>query len=115
MDFYRHLYDVHFSVTLTKKQVDSVPAQLKRHIVSEQGEQDEYTVTGDRNFMSMLKYSHDQDVWRQHFMAHGQACPENFWVLMYLLQARHEMAITLGYDNYFTMMQGEKAFKLPGL
>ena len=106
--FGRNIDESTLKITATRAELDGLPADyIARHKPDAQGL---YTLTSDPpDVTPVLDFAGDAGLRRRMFVAYdSRAYPENVSVLRDLLQARQELATTLGYASYADLAAADK-------
>lgn len=100
LSFGRNIDDSVLKITATRAELDGLPADyIARHKPDAKGL---YTLTTDPpDVYPVLDFAKSADLRRKMYLAYDdRAYPQNVSVLRDLLDARQELATTLGYANY---------------
>lgn len=106
--FGRNIDDSVLKITATRAELDGLPADyIARHKPDQHGI---YTLTSDPpDVVPVLDFAKSADLRHKVYIAYdSRAYPQNVQVLHELLEARQELATTLGYAHYADMSATDK-------
>ncbi|HEX8713833.1 MAG TPA: M3 family metallopeptidase [Terracidiphilus sp.] len=106
--FGRNIDDSTLKITATREELDGLPADyIARHKPDEHGV---YTLTSDPpDVVPVLDFAKSAELRRRVYLAYNsRAYPQNVQVLRDLLEARQELATTLGYAHYADEASADK-------
>lgn len=106
--FGRNIDESTLKITATRAELDGLPADyIARHKPNAQGT---YTLTSDPpDVVPVLNFAKNAELRHRMYLAYNsRAYPQNVQVLRNLLEARQELATTLGYTHYADKAAADK-------